>query len=182
MIRLFVAIPLPERVRADLAALACGLPGAQWTATDNYHLTLRFIGEVEESLYPDIAGSLASIRAEDFAFRLAGLDYFGDRRRPRILYARVEAPDALAQLQKRIENVLVRGGLVPEGRRYHPHVTLARLKDTPFERLGRFLEAFGAFAAGPVQARRFALLSSHLSSSGALYQEEVDYPLLPHHG
>ena len=179
MIRLFVAIPLPEAVRTLLAGLCGGVPGANWTPSGNLHLTLRFIGEVEESRYPDIAGALASIRAEGFTLRLAGVDFYGDRRRARILYAGVRAPDNLERLQKRVESVLVRAGLPPEQRRFHPHVTLARLRDAPFERIGRFLEGHGAFASPPFAVRRFALFSSLTAASGACFTEEVDYPLQP---
>jgi len=177
VIRLFVAIPLPEAVQDALAGLEGGVPGANWIAPENMHLTLRFIGEVEERRFGDIAGGLAGIEAPDFTLQVAGVDFFGDRRRARLLYAGVRGGEPLARLQKRVESVLVRAGLAAEPRRFHPHVTLARLRDAPLERVGRFLEMHGAFSAPPFPARRFVLFSSRLAQGGAHYAEEAEFPL-----
>lgn len=179
MIRLFVAIPLPDAVRRALAGLAGGVPGANWTAPENFHVTLRFIGEVEDPWLADAAAALAEVRGEPFALQVAGVDFFGDRKRARIIYAGVRGGEPLLQLQRRVERALARAGLPAEQRRYHPHVTLARLKGAPLERVGRFLEAHGTFACPPLQVARFALFSSWPSGGGPQYREEADYPLPP---
>ena len=177
MIRLFVAIPLPETVRDRLAGLAGGVRGARWNPPENMHLTLRFIGEVVEPDFADIAGLLSTIEAPAFPLRLQGVGQFGDRRRVRVLWAGVARSAALHALRDRIENLLQRTGIAPEGRRYNPHVTLARLKGTAPARVGPFLAAHGGFETPEFRAERFILYSSHLGQAGAIHTAEAEYPL-----
>jgi 2'-5' RNA ligase len=76
MLRLFVALDLPPLVKAQLAALSGGIPGAKWIPPENYHLTLRFIGEIEPWLAEEVDAALAAIRAPRFDLALAGLGTF----------------------------------------------------------------------------------------------------------
>lgn len=175
--RLFVGIGLSEEIRDGLARLATGVPGARWTAPENYHLTLRFIGEVDGPVVEDIAECLRAVTAPPLNLQLDGVGYFGDRRRPRVLWAGVAANPDLNALQGRIERRLQGIGIAAESRRYHPHVTLARLRDTPFKRIGTFLEANGAFLMPPFTADRFTLFESRLGSKGAVYLPQIEYPL-----
>jgi 2'-5' RNA ligase len=85
--------------------------------------------------------------------------------------------EALATLQRRIEAALTGVGLEPEGRRFHPHITLARLRGAPAERLAGFLADHSLFATEAFPVDRFVLYSSLLSSSGAVYREEAEYAL-----
>jgi len=177
MIRLFVAIPLPEEVRRALAGIAAGVPGARWTPLENLHLTLRFIGEVPEPDFHDIAEALSGIAGAPFRIRLKGVGQFGDRRRAKVLWAGVE-PGAEAQLlRNRIENRLIRLGLEPERRKFIPHITLARLKDTPVDWVARFLFDNGRFETPSFEVSSFVLFSSHLGQAGAIHSVEADYPL-----
>ena len=95
MIRLFVALELPATVRERLAGLGGGVPGARWTEVHNLHLTVRFIGEVENGLIPDIDEALAGVSAPAFDLVLDGVGQFGSGSRSRILWGGVERNEAL---------------------------------------------------------------------------------------
>ncbi len=175
--RLFVALDLPPGMRQQLAMMAGGIPGAKWVAPERMHLTLRFIGEADGALFADICRALAEVEGAPFELRLEGVGRFGVRKRVNQLWAGV-APNAdLEGLQRRVEGALNALGLEPEGRRYHPHLTLARLKGAPAERVAGFLEAHGLFATAAFPVERFVLYSSLLSRGGAIYRAEAEFPL-----
>ncbi|MGQ9366370.1 RNA 2',3'-cyclic phosphodiesterase [Azospirillum sp. ST 5-10] len=177
MIRLFVALELPEDLRQRLSGLGGGVPGARWAEPENLHLTLRFIGEVPDDRLHDIDAALATVEAPAFDVVLDGVGVFGSGRNARVLWAGVERNEALGHLQAKVESALVRGGLPRDERKFSPHVTLARLKEAPRERIGRFLEERGLFRAGPVPVDHFTLFRSHLGRTGAVYEALRDYPL-----
>jgi len=176
MIRLFVALELPDTVRDRLVALQGGVPGARWSSDDQMHLTLRFIGEVDENVAHDIDDALSGIRAPAFELELSGVGEFGGRN-PRALWAGVKANGALLHLQKKVETALQRIGLEPETRKFSPHVTLARLRSSPRDKVMAFLSHHGLFASGPIKIDRFVLFSSHQGSGGSVYHAERVYPL-----
>ena len=176
MIRLFVALDLPDFVRDSLLSLQGGVPGARWNAAEQLHLTLRFIGEVDENIAHDIDDTLVSIRAPSFAVELAGVGEFGGKN-PRALWAGVKANEALLHLQRKIETALQRIGLTPEARKYSPHITLARLKAAPRDKVVQFLTHASLFSAGPFPVNQFVLFSSHPSQSGSIYRAERVYRL-----
>jgi len=177
MIRLFVAIEIPESVRLRMAALGAGVPGARWVESQNLHLNLRFIGEVDEGVFRDIAGVLEEVHAPGFDLTLEGIGYFGSGKAARSIHVEVARNPELGFLRDKIESALVRMGLPPEARKFSPHVTLARLKGTSAERLGVFLAHNNLFHAGPIAVGRFTLFSSFLSHSGPIYRAERIYPL-----
>jgi len=177
MVRLFVAIDLPEPVRARLAALAGGIPGARWVSADNIHLTLRFIGEVDEGKFEDIAEALESIEAPGFEVVLEGIGHFGPPRAARSVHVGVARNPALSHLRDKIESALVRAGLEPEGRKFSPHVTLARLHNAPGSRITAFVAGNNLIREGPIPVAGFTLYSSFLGRSGAIHIPERFYPL-----
>lgn len=176
--RLFVALSLPRDLRDRLGGLASGLPGARWVDPDNLHLTLRFIGEVDGREAEDVDAALSGIQGKRFSLTLSGVGQFGDERRPRALWVGVEPNEALERLQAKIETALQRAGLAPEKRKFKPHVTLARLKTHPGERLHDYIVQRSLFRAGPFDVSEFTLFSSYLANSGAIYSAEAVYPLV----
>ena len=172
MLRLFAGIDLPPELKLSLSALTGGLPGARWVDAGNYHITLRFIGEVDEGLASDIDAALARIAAPRFEIALAGLGTFGDRQ----LWVGVERNDALIHLRDKIESALVRLGLEPEGRRFQPHVTLARLKGND-PKLQAFIEGNALYRAPPFPVRHFSLIASYQTKAGSIYEDRADYRL-----
>lgn len=177
MPRLFVAIDLPAILRARLVGLCAGVRGAKWVSTEQIHLTLRFIGEVDNGRFADIAEALDNIHLAPFTLRLSGVGHFPPRGKPKVLWAGVADGAAVSRLHDKIEVRLQRLGLPPDARKFAPHVTLARLKGAPITGVSDFLARNGLFASDGFAVSEFHLYSSHLGSAGALHRIEASYPL-----
>ena len=177
MIRLFVALALPAAIKAQLALLSGGIPGARWVPPENYHLTLRFIGEVESWRAQEVDDALANIRAPSFELSLRGVGTFEKGGRISALWIGVEKTEQLAFLQSKVETALQRIGLEPERKRFAPHVTLARTDRAPPEKVISFVQAHNLFRLPPVAVEHFTLYSSRLGKDAAVYVPEVEYEL-----
>jgi 2'-5' RNA ligase len=177
MYRLFVAIDLPQAIKRQLSEICYGLPGARWVEEGQIHLTMRFIGEVDGGVFQDIREGLAGVKGSPFVMRLAGLGVFPPRKPPRVLWAGIEPVDPVVALRNRVEAILVGLGLPPEGRKFSPHVTMARLTDTPLARLTRFLAGNALFTSSEFEVNVFYLYSSFLTRKGAVHQVEAGYDL-----
>ena len=177
MIRLFVGLGLPEPLRETLSMMERGIPGARWIEADNYHVTLRFIGEVAEDWAEDIDSALGAVQAPPFALSLAGVGHFGKLRKARSVWAGVEASAPLNRLQARVESAIVRAGNAPEERRFKPHVTLARIKGETGHHLANFLSEHGDFRAPPFEVDDFQLYESRLTRHGPVYRSLRSYAL-----
>jgi RNA 2',3'-cyclic 3'-phosphodiesterase len=176
--RLFVALDLPWVLRDRLSALAgAGIPGARWIPPENYHLTLRFIGETPGFRAEEIDLALANLRARGFSLTLSGLGTFHKGGRATALWVGVERNAQLDHLQTKIENALQRSGLEPERRRFQPHVTLARLDNVAEAKLVSFLQAHNLFRSEPLPVEHFTLFSSQLGKEASVYTAEVEYAL-----
>ena len=176
--RLFLAIDPSQEVCDQLRQLCCGLPGARWSEPLQLHLTLVFIGEVEGSVFLDIRDALTSMTAPGFSLQFQGVGFFPPRGEPRTLWAWVVPCPALNQLQRKLRTCLMQMGVVLENRKFSPHLTLARLRGTPPEKLGRYLAAQALFKSVPFQVDSFTLYSSILGKNGAVYRPEQRYDLL----
>lgn len=176
MIRLFTAIGIPEQVKLRLSLLQGGIPGARWSPSENLHLTLRFIGDVDEATGADIDDVLSGLRAFRFDLSIKGAGEFGGRE-GRAVWAGVEPNDGLLHLVAKIESALQRMGLAGETRKYTPHVTLARLKDAPQAKVLEFVASHSLFDSGPFRVDAFGLYSSRQSSKGSVYRLENSYAL-----
>jgi 2'-5' RNA ligase len=176
MPRLFTALEIPPDVAQSLAILRGGLPGARWIDPENYHLTLRFIGDIDDALAREIAFLLGNVRRLSFELRLAGLSSFGGRK-PRAVVATVSPTQQLYDLQAEHERLLQRVGLDPEGRKYLPHVTLARLRVSSSHDVADYLATRQPYRSPPFQVSRFVLYSSRASVGGGPYVVEAAYPL-----
>lgn len=175
MPRLFTGLEIPAPVVADLAMLRGGLSGARWLDADLYHLTLRFIGDIDAATADAVAEALDDVEREAFTVTLDGLDSFGGDR-PRALIARVRQNEALVELQAQHERLLRRLGLAPETRKFAPHVTLARLRQTSPLAVAGFLESRGGFVRS-FDVARFVLYSAREQTGGGPYLVEAAYPL-----
>ena len=175
--RLFVAIALPDDVRNRLVELRTGIPGARWVPPENMHMTLRFIGEADGAACRDIVDALHRVDARPFELVLSQVGHFGAARKERLLWAGVESNSALLDLHERVSAALRSAGLPPDSRKFTPHVTLARLKRAPADRIAEFEATYNLFRAGPFPVRRFTLFSSHLGHGGATYYPEEEFLL-----
>lgn len=177
MPRLFIAVDLPETIKENLESMSFGIPGAKWVRPEQLHLTVRFIGEVDGALFHDIKNILAEVSAASFSLQLKGVGYFPPRGAPRVLWIGLEKSEPLLLLRKKIDSRLLRVGVAPEGRKFSAHITLARLKNTPVQKIVNFLSGNGLFSQEPFQVEDFKLYSSILSPKGAYHRVERIYPL-----
>lgn len=176
--RLFVAIDLPWDVRDRLSGLAgSGIGGARWVPPENYHLTLRFIGETQSWQAEEIDHALAALRAPAFAITLAGVGTFARGGKATALWVGVDRCPELEHLRSKIETTLQRAGLEPERRKFQPHVTLARLDNVVEAKVASFVQTHNLFRSDPVAVEHFTLFSSQLGKDQAVYTPEAEYPL-----
>lgn len=172
MHRLFAALRPPPAIRAALAAVMEGLPGARWQDDDQLHCTLRFIGEVDRHQAEDVAAALAGVVAPAPMARVEGVGTFDSRGHVDTLWARVVPADPLAQLHRKVDQALTRAGIAPDARRYLPHITLARFGRRAADPLAiaRWVEAHAALATADFALDHLFLYESHLTRDGARYE------------
>lgn len=177
MPRLFTALEIPQSAALSLSLLRGGVPGARWIDRENFHITLRFIGDVDHRTADEIVEALDRVRKPQFTLTLSGTGFFGNKK-PHSIWAGVQPSPELAALQADLERVCQRIGLPPEPRKFTPHVTLARLKNSRVDDVMNYLAGRGNFAAGPFTVGQFVLMSSRDSTGGGPYVVEEEYPLL----
>jgi 2'-5' RNA ligase len=176
MPRLFTALEIPRDAAMSLSLLRGGLPGARWIDVENHHLTLRFIGDVEGHIADEIANALDRVRRPAFTLTLAGVGAFGGKK-PHSIWAGTSASPDMYALQAEIERICQRLGLPADPRKFTPHVTLARLRNTSPVDVANYLSARGNFATLPFKVGRFVLMSSRDSIGGGPYIIEEAWPL-----
>jgi RNA 2',3'-cyclic 3'-phosphodiesterase len=179
--RLFVAIDVPEEVRAAFVELmeklqAC-CPGARWVKPEGVHVTLKFIGEKEESSLEEIKEALRPIRmAEGLKFRYRGLGFFPGAQRPRVLWAGIESGPQLERLAGTVDEALAARGIPKETRPFQPHLTLARIKvGENVSLLKKIIESMGTPEFGAAPSESFRLYQSLLRPAGAEYISLAEY-------
>ena len=175
MPRLFTALEIPTEIGTRLAMLKGKLVGARWITSENYHLTLRFAGDIDDVTAQALAVELGEIQFEPFELAFCELGSFGGKK-PHTLWAGLRQSEPLMRLQKAHERAARTVGLPPETRNYTPHVTLARLRDTRPQAVAEYLSYFGAFVTAPFTVERFVLFSSRASIGGGPYVVEETYP------
>lgn len=176
MIRLFTGLEIPPGVAEALDLLRGGLPGARWIDRENYHVTLRFLGDIDDRTAAEAADALRGINRPAFDLHLDGLTAFGGRN-PRAVVASVAPEPALFDLQDEQERLMQRIGLKPESRKYTPHVTLARLRTSSSLDVADYLAGRGFFRTAPFRVTEFVLFSARASTGGGPYVPEARYPL-----
>jgi 2'-5' RNA ligase len=176
MPRIFTGLEIPPAIGRDLAMMRGGLPGARWIDPENYHVTLRFIGDVDDMLAHEVASMLGRVRRTEFELRFDGLSSFGGRR-PRALVATLAQTQALMDLRAEHERLMQRVGLDAEGRKYTPHVTLARLRASSSRQVADYLSSRILPGLLSFKISRFVLFSSRASIGGGPYIVEAAYPL-----
>ena len=152
------------------------LPGARWIEPDNFHVTIRFAGDIDNGIAREFADFLAEVESRIFRVRLKGTGAFGGND-PRSLWAGVEAGPELEALARAHERAARAAGLPPEQRKFKPHVTIARLKNARPEIVAQYLQRNGGFATDYTTVTRFVLFSSKPLVGGGPYVSEEIYPL-----
>ena len=177
MPRLFTGIEIPDHVRDALSRLKQPLPGARWIEPGNYHVTLRFAGDIDNRVAAEFAHALDQIEAHAFELRISGMGTFGGND-PRSIWAQIESNSELDTLMRAHERAARIAGLQPETRKFRPHISIARLRNTNVEAVARYLQRNGGFRTEPFPVSRFALFSSKPQVGGGPYVIEETYTLL----
>jgi len=178
MPRLFVAVDIPPPVREELANLCHGVVGARWVDMSQIHLTLEFIGETDGTTAELLTDGLETIEAEPFPLALKGTGYFPPRGHARVLWAGATESPALLSLQRQVRAVARECGIAGDGRKFSPHITLARFRvPAPLHDIGPFIASHGLYRSDEFEVKEFHLYSSVLSRGGAVHTREQSYPL-----
>lgn len=174
--RLFIALCLPDLARDDLESLQSRLPAGRPVPWDNLHLTLAFLGDQTESTAEAVHDALETLRAPAFSLTLSQGTVYGGRHGQAVA---IEAPASppLRELHDRIHARLRGAGVLPDRRRFRPHVTLSRLKG--HTDASPLLTALTGVTLGPYLCTDFALFASTLHRDGAVHDELARYPLTP---
>ena len=176
MPRLFTGLELPERLAEELSVMRGGLAGARWIDAANYHITLRFLGDIDDHVADEVHDALGRIRRPGFKVTLTGLDAFGGAK-PRAIIATAGISPGLVDLQAEQERLVRRLGLPAETRKFAPHVTLARLRQVSAVAVADYLSLRGWFATRSFEVDHFTLFSARDSVGGGPYVAEATYPL-----
>ncbi len=185
-IRTFIAVPLPERILAELGKLINHMKSlnrdVKWVRPDAIHLTLKFLGNLSEvQLTRVFAGMDQLFQKPHGAFSLvaAGMGAFPNNRRPRVLWVGVEGSGVpeLLNLQKKIETVLAKQGFSEEKRNFSPHLTVARINLAGH--LERLMDEFTNYTFPPqeITVKEVLVMKSELKPSGAIYSIQKSYNL-----
>jgi len=171
--RLFVALELPLPTRERLARLDPEIRGVRWTDVAHIHLTMSFLGDLQAGAEERMRDALAGVRVGSFFLPLTGVGAFGGEH-PTVVWAGVgKGHPHLFALHKRIQDAVLRAGLEPDLRSFHPHVTLGRAKDVSRHDLKAFLRKFEETEFDLVHVTGFALFSSVLAREGATHTLEL---------
>jgi 2'-5' RNA ligase len=177
MPRLFAAVEIPQETAVELEFLRGGVDGARWIDRENYHITVRFIGDVDGHTADAVCTAFDNVDADAFTLELTGVGAFGGDK-PRTIWAGVAANPGLSHLHSSVEGACRRAGLAPESRKFSPHVTLARLRNGGgAQSVQRFITRNNLYRSRPFPVDRFVLMSSRPSRGGGPYVVEEEFPL-----
>ncbi len=180
--RAFIAIDLPDALHAALTDAQNNFRGvcrdARWTRPEGIHLTLKFLGEISDAQTKQVVEALNALGSfEPFPVEVKGFGFFPGDNRPRVLWAGVTAPPALADLAGRIETAMEKIGFAREDRAYSPHLTLARFQvPRPQTALQAMVTEKSEASLGQFAASEFILFESKLLPQGAQYRKVIKFP------
>lgn len=170
MERLFVALDFDASVVEELSNLSVGLRNIRWTEENQYHLTLKFIGDCDKNRVEDVKHVLRSLTFDPFTITLTGLGCFPTKGDPRNLWIGTNHSDDLVNLHKKIDNQLFYHGIEKSKRKYHPHVTLGRFNSAVnTDDVVDFVKENNLFKIDNLMVDSYSLYTSDLTNSGAIH-------------
>ncbi len=176
--RLFIALTLPDPVRAAVAELVQPMNGLAWVRTEQLHVTLRFLGDVTEDQLAPMLDHLGRVRVEPFILPVEGVGSFPPNRPPRVVWVGVgRGHPRLFQLRQRVDDAVLASGLPLDVRTFHPHITMARVTGHSNPSLNRWLHGHESFAGPPFRVEAFDLYASELRPDGAVHTLRQRFPL-----
>lgn len=178
MPRLFFGLELPPDIKDRLLKVRSTVPGAKWQNAGQLHITLLFLGSVEEERLKTVCESASGIQVAPFPLQVTGLDCFGPPRRPRNLSASIQPVAPTARLHEALQKRMETLGFATENRTFRPHITLAR-----FKREAGSVEALlaeqGERVFGQLSVTEFALFESKPGPTGSVYSVIERFPIHP---
>jgi 2'-5' RNA ligase len=175
--RLFIAIELPQEIKKILWRLRSDIPGARWVAQEQLHLTLSFLGELEEAEIQRLTGVLSGIRAQGFELRFGGTGCFPNTRQPRVLWVGLEPEPLLNRLAALVRKAVLSCDIPQEERPFSAHITLARLKLPASHEVAAFLDQHQKHKLPTVRVGEFILFQSRLTPQGAIHAALMKFQL-----
>jgi 2'-5' RNA ligase len=181
--RVFLAIDLPDEIRHRLGEAERMLrpagSSARWVLPESIHVTLKFIGEIDEKRLPEIDSALQGLNWKPFPLTVRGVGFFPGNRAPRVFWAGIEAP-TMQSLAEQIDLRMERIGIERERRAFRPHLTLARARDARIDSaLVTASQQFEETEFGTFTVDRYVLFHSLLQPTGAIYRKLKEYWLAP---
>ena len=180
MPRLFTALEIPNPIAIQLSLLQSGLPGARWVDKESFHITLRFIGDVELPVAREIAYAMERVKTPPFSLKVEGMDVFGNSK-PHSLFARVAKTQSLMDLHTEQDRICQQLKLPADTRKFTPHITVARVRGCKTPTVAQYLSRVGGIQSQEFQVKQFKLFSSRNSVGGGPYITEETYQLVENH-
>jgi RNA 2',3'-cyclic 3'-phosphodiesterase len=176
--RLFVSLSLPDPCRAVVTKLYDNPVGVSWTRPEQLHLTMRFLGSVEDDLAVRIQTSLTKVRVKSFLLPLEGVGRFPSRGPAKVLSVGIGRGNTLLfQLRQKIDDALLAAGWRGELHNFNPHITVARVQNAPPEAVDQWLYHHEDFVGPLFRVESFQLMLSTLQPNGAVHTLRQNFPL-----
>jgi 2'-5' RNA ligase len=176
MLRVFVGINLPENAKEALG-LYCQNLDTEWVKKENLHITMSFVGEVDQVSYRTLLSELERIDLNKFEIKIKGVGYFKSKKGPRTIWAGIDRSSDLIKLKDEIDGVLEELGINFDRRTFHPHVTLARPKGLSYDLFNKYMEEISKDSELLIPIDSFEIFSSKLTDDGVEYAIENQYHL-----
>jgi 2'-5' RNA ligase len=176
--RLFIAIDIPDALRTLLADIQEPVRGVSWMLPEQFHLTLRFLGDTNSDDQMAITRRLEAVQVEPFILPLEEVGVFPSRGLPRTIWAGVgHGHPRLFQLRQLVDDSLLAAGTTVDLRTFVAHITLGRCARARPGPIAAFLRKHREFQGPPFRVNRFSLYSSQLTRAGAIHTVETSIPL-----
>tara|TARA_B100001123_G_scaffold396388_1_gene478717 strand:- start:936 stop:1481 length:546 start_codon:yes stop_codon:yes gene_type:complete len=176
--RLFIALTIPTDISADLKRIQHGIRGATWVTPHNFHLTLCFIGTVNNGITEEIIEALENIRVARFFLQLCGVNHFSRKGEIRSLWVGVLSNSTLTLLQKKIVTTLIRSDFPFDKREFRPHVTLAKLKNASVDDIAFYEKSNNLFSTRVFTINAFTIFESIIKGGGPIYIPIAEIPMM----
>ncbi|MDH5654753.1 MAG: RNA 2',3'-cyclic phosphodiesterase [Spirochaetia bacterium] len=173
--RLFTAISIPVSIQEEIGNICYGIPNARWVKKEQLHITLCFIGEMEQHQLPSLTEVLSDVSFKSFNLNLKGIGQFLTAKDLNTIWLGVKDSDELTELQSRVSKKLKSIGINPDKKKYSPHVTLARIKKATGGRIREYMEEFSQFQTEIFPVHSFNLFSSSLYPGGPVHTLEKEF-------
>jgi len=186
--RTFLAVTLDEEIRRSLAEIARSLgphlkKAVKWVEPENIHLTVKFLGDVQDAKVHEVSAAIASqlVGVPSFSFGVKGVGFFPERSAPRVLWVGIDKDHShLETIYGRLNRSLVRFGVKQEQRPFSPHITLGRVREKlnlSREQVLELLEPYASHDYGLQEVASIDLMMSELHSRGPIYTKVASFPL-----